>query len=375
MSCALLSNLGKLHGIQDDLESLFWATLFKGLHNFDHEGTFDMAVFEYRHVGTSQDTGGNLKKGTLGDICTRVTFKSEPLQKLITSLSLQLHTYYSMLPIRSNALLLGQEVPAVIEALYTDLHTKLSSVAWWKKEFIAARDAVGCDTADLVADKYPQTTKAAKTIALNTVRASALERISTCEIPQSIDTIERGSGLKERKNQELMAQERETHEPADSGDNTSADGDGVQDNAEEVDDIDLEDGDSGGEDLPPSKLRHTSHSPRGKESARSGNSKPLPPPQPHAMLPPGLSRFTPPPSSHFFASGSAFSIPPSSAGTKRSLSDYSDDGDDVGASPRSKRSRPMARANLQLAAGVPSCSPSRRNRASRSPSRDINGSV
>lgn len=197
-------------------------------------------------------------------------------------------------------------------------------------------------------DKYPQKTKAAQTINLYTTKASAFECISTSEIPQSINDIERASDLKEPK---TKAKGEALDVPAleDSIVYISDESDEAADNTEVAEDFELEDGDDGGEDLPPSEILQARSPPESKlgmvpEEPRTNEPGALPVKQPLATPPPTSLRLAFPPSTHFSISGSAsaLSIPPSSVGTKRSLSDFPDDDDDVGASPRSKRARPMA---------------------------------
>ncbi|KAI0771348.1 hypothetical protein BC629DRAFT_763524 [Irpex lacteus] len=100
MSIALLKDPSKVHEILDDLEALFWTLLYRALHRFEYTGAFSISIFNYRRfellngVPTGRIVGGSEKGGALSDIPIIIDFTCQPLQNMITALSVALTDYY-----------------------------------------------------------------------------------------------------------------------------------------------------------------------------------------------------------------------------------------------------------------------------------------
>lgn len=202
----------------------------------------------------------------------------------------------------------------------------------------------------------------AHTQQIDTAKVSSFQQASTSKISQ---LMERGEGtnksptprVKARAQDSLHASKADFPEadvaefvPKDIDDSDEAAGDAGDD-----EDIQLEEGDAGGEDFPNhdgeqawSQLEPKSESQAEEPQPDSASQLEAHRPLPRAPL---ALRSTPPSSRHHFsAHASGFLFPPSSIGTKRSLSDFVGDNNDGDGSPQPKRPRA---SNMEPLTGSP----------------------
>ena len=153
MSTQLLSVLGKIHELRDDLESHFFVMLYNGLHFVKHDKPSGINVgFIFDHgeisVGTGAHRGGVGKVWMYLQGLDNVNFTSVPLTTLVREVFRLFKTLN--LYVASDGGEIGTEPPQNVK--------KLKNCAEIKKLFANARKSDGWPSVlDKVGDQYPHT--------------------------------------------------------------------------------------------------------------------------------------------------------------------------------------------------------------------------
>ena len=169
MSTRILRKPHLLHGIFDDIESVFWVLLFVALHHFKHEGSVAIDLFDEvekapaRQSGPSVLTGGTKKIVFLMEkTAGRLDFHSAPLNDLIVEISNDLRLKY-----------MGEDAdPVKVKAALDRL-----SVANMIKSFEAALQRTDWpNNPDRLEDQYPRQTSTGSANERHLVVASGFGR-------------------------------------------------------------------------------------------------------------------------------------------------------------------------------------------------------
>ena len=156
MSIALLKNPRKVHKLEDDLESLFWALVYLALHfvvHSDENVLLNNSVFGpgrervFSGEVTKNDASGKTAL-LVNDVLNDFPFRCKPFQQLISRFALCLHSVYGL-----EHLARGKSSAA--RSAYEEAKQQASDPDWWIAGFEEALAADGWLDDDMVDDMFP----------------------------------------------------------------------------------------------------------------------------------------------------------------------------------------------------------------------------